>query len=203
MRSHHRNVIVLALATAALLTFASCKSDSDKSDVQKTTAAAIQPGVPGGIFVETRTLTAKVTDIDQAKRAVTLATNSGQKETVTCGPDVRNFAQIRVGDQVTVKVTQELAVYMSPVAPPKDSAAAAVVLAPKGAKPGGIVAATVQVTATVTAIDLQRHKAALRFGDGTTQTVAVRPDVDLTQRKVGELVYIRVTQAIAISVAKP
>lgn len=58
-------------------------------------------------------------------------------------------------------------------------------------------------TATITAIDLKNHKATLRFADGTTQTVAVRADVDLTQRKVGELVYIRVTQAIAISVTEP
>ena len=59
-----------------------------------------------------------------------------------------------------------------------------------------------QVAATVTAIDLKRHRATLEFADGTTHTVDVRPDVDLTQRKVGEKVVIRATESLAISVEK-
>jgi hypothetical protein len=67
----------------------------------------------------------------------------------------------------------------------------------------GVMAATLQITAKVTAIDLKRHKTTLQFPDGTTRTVAVRKDVDLTQRKVGEEVVIRCTEAIAIAVEKP
>ncbi len=87
--------------------------------------------------------------------------------------------------------------------PPSDSAITVVALAPKGAKPGGIVADTMQITAKVTAIDLMCHKATLQFPDGSTRTVAVRNDVDLTQRKVGEHVVIRTTGTLAISVEKP
>jgi hypothetical protein len=59
------------------------------------------------------------------------------------------------------------------------------------------------VTATVTAIDLQSHKATLRFPDGSTRTVAVRRDVDLTKRHVGEEVVIRITEMLALDVQKP
>jgi hypothetical protein len=62
---------------------------------------------------------------------------------------------------------------------------------------------TAKVTAKVTAIDLNHHKATLQFPDGTTRTVAVRKDVDLTRRKVGEEVAIRTTEAVAILAAKP
>jgi phage baseplate assembly protein gpV len=149
-------------------------------------------------------MTATVTDIDAAKRKVTLVTSDGEKTTVKCGPEVINFDQIRVGDQLKATVTEELAVAMAAEgAPPSDGGAAVVALAPKGAKPGGIVANTVQVTAKVTAIDLKHHKATLQFPDGTSKTVAVRPDVDLTQRKVGEEVVIRTTEAVALSVQKP
>jgi hypothetical protein len=86
---------------------------------------------------------------------------------------------------------------------PADGAAQMVALAPKGAKPGGIVAATTKVTAKVTAIDAEHHMATLQFEDGTTHTVAVRPDVDLSKRKVGDKVVIRKTEALAIRVAKP
>lgn len=155
-------------------------------------------------MVQTHKMTATVTDIDAAKRKVTLVTSDGEKTTVKCGPEVINFDQIRVGDQLKATVTEELAVAMAAEgAPPSDGGAAVVALAPKGAKPGGIVANTVQVTAKVTAIDLKHHKATLQFPDGTSKTVAVRPDVDLTQRKVGEEVVIRTTEAVALSVQKP
>jgi hypothetical protein len=87
--------------------------------------------------------------------------------------------------------------------PASEGEAALVALAPKGAKPGGLMANTVQVIAKVTAIDLKHHKATLLFPDGTTKTVAVRKDVDLTKREVGEEVVIRCTEAVAIVVEKP
>jgi hypothetical protein len=64
------------------------------------------------------------------------------------------------------------------------------------------MAHTHQVTATVTAIDIGHHTATLQFPDGQTHTIAVRHDIDLTQRKVGEKVVIRTTDAIAIHVEK-
>jgi hypothetical protein len=198
------NSTTLALFPAALLTLTSCSSTSPTPAGETTSAASFQQGVPGGVVVATHKMTATVTGIDAANRKVTLVTPNGNKTTVKCGPEVINFDQIRVGDQLKVTVAEELAVSMAAEgAPPSDGGAVAVALAPKGAKPGGVVASTVQVTAKVTAIDLKHHKATLQFPDGATKTVAVRQDVDLTQRKVGEEVVIRVTEAVAISVQKP
>jgi hypothetical protein len=78
-----------------------------------------------------------------------------------------------------------------------------VALAPQGAKPGGLMANTVQITAKVKAIDLKAHKATLEFPDGSSKTFAVRKDVDLTKGKVGDEVVIRATEALAVSVSKP
>ena len=204
MKAKTLNLTTLALFPAALLTFTSCSSTSSTPTVETTTATSIQQGVPGGVVVATYKMSASVTGIDAANRKVTLVGPEGKKTTVKCGPEVINFDQIRVGDQLKVTVTEELAVSMAQAgAPSSDGGAVVVALAPKGAKPGGIVANTVQVTAKVTAIDLKGHKATLQFPDGTTRTVAVRKDVDLTQRKVGEEVVIRTTEAVAISVEKP
>src|SRR5262249_33773748 len=114
-----------------------------------------------------------------------------------------NFDQIQVGDQLKLKVAEQLVVFMASDAPPQtEGAVTMVALAPVGAKPGGLVADTIQIKAKVTAIDLKKHKATLQFPDGSEKTVAVRKDVDLTQRKVGEEVVIRCTEAVAISVEK-
>jgi hypothetical protein len=201
MKAKALNTTALALFPAAMLTLTSCSSTPK---VEPTTTAAYQHGVPGGIIIETYKNTATVTAIDAANRKVTLVTPDGRMETFKAGPGVVNFDQIRIGDQVKATLAQQLVVYMAKDAPPaSDGEAALVALAPKGAKPGGLMANTVQVIARVTAIDLKHHKATLRFPDGTAKTVEVRKDVDLTQRQVGEEVVIRCTEALAISVEKP
>lgn len=185
-----------------MLALTSCSSS--KPTAETTSAAVYEQGVPGGVVVETSRLTATVSAIDLGKRKVTIVTPDGEKTSVKCGPDVINFDQIRVGDQVKVTVTEQLAVCMAADAPlASDGEAALVALAPKGAKPGGLMASTVQMTAKIKAINLKHHKATLQFPDGKSKTFAVRKDVDLTQRKVGEEVMIRATESIAISVEKP
>ena len=200
MKDKHVKMPVLMLAVAGTLALSSCSSTPEgKGEV----VAAGQKGVPGGIIVETYQTTAKVTAIDATTRKVTLQMQDGKKTTFKAGPEVVNFPQIQVGDQVKARVTEELAVAMAkPGTQPDNGAAALVALAPVGAKPGGLMAETVQITAKITAINLKGHKATLQFPDGTTHTVAVRKDVDLTQRKVGEEVVIRCTEAIAITVTK-
>jgi hypothetical protein len=169
-----------------------------------TGAAVSIEGVPGGAVVQTYELTATVASMDKATRKVTLLGADGIKKTVKVGPEAINFDQIKVGDQLNVTVAEELVVYVAGEGEsPSDAAAQVVALAPKGAKPGGILAETTQVTARVTAIDVVHRQATLQFEDGTTRTVAVRPDVDLGQRKVGDKVVIRITEALAITVKKP
>ena len=201
MNTNTLKTALLALAPAALLGLTSCSSTL-QGDSTSTTAT--QQGVPGGVVVDTFQTTATVSDIDAANRKVTLVGPDGKKVTYKAGPDVINFDQIRVGDQLKITAARELVVYLAEQgAPPPTGSADLVALAPKGAKPGGLMVSTTQITAKVKAIDLKKHKATLEFPDGTSETYPVRPDVDLTQRSVGEEVVIRLTQAVAITVEKP
>jgi hypothetical protein len=165
---------------------------------------AMQPGVPGGIMVGTYQETATVSAVDKEKRKVTLATADGEKTTLTAGPDMVNFDQLQVGDQVKATVTQQLAVFVRKTEESVGvGGATTVALAAQGAKPGVMVADAVEVNAKVTAIDLKTRKATLQFPDGKSKTFKVRPDVDLTQASVGQTVLIRATQGVAITVEKP
>jgi hypothetical protein len=190
-----------ALLPAAIVALASCSTGPAG---QGTSVTAVQPGVPGGAMVNTYQETATVTGIDRTTREVTLVTPDGAKSTVTCGPDVANFAQIQRGDQVKATVTEQLVVFVrKPGEPAGDGGAAAVALAPIGAKPGVVMAQTQEITAKVQAIDLASRKATLLFPDGTTKTFKVRDDVDLTKQTVGSDVVFRATEGVAISVEKP
>jgi len=116
---------------------------------------------------------------------------------------VVNFNQIKVRDMVRVTITQKLAVNLRKEAQPESAGVAAtVVLAPKGAAPGGVVAATSEVTATVTSVDAQSRKVTLQFVDGTSETVQVGKSIDFSKVNPGDSVTARLTESIAIAVER-
>jgi Cu/Ag efflux protein CusF len=190
--------IVFSMALSAWIT--SCSTAPEGAS---TLTAAFQPGVPGGTQVRTFKTTATVTAIDPATRKLTLAGRDGSESTFKAGPDVVNFDQIHVGDQVKATVAEQLVVFMRQNgAPAGEGESAAIALAPAGAKPGVFLADTAETTAKVHAINLKRHQATLLFPNGKTRTFTVRADVDLNQVKLGDDIVIRATQALAIQVEK-
>jgi len=194
----------LALLFAVLFTIAACATTTPPPPAQVNTATAVQEGVPGGVTVNSIEVTAKVTAIDTKNRKMTLLLPEGDKETVMVPPEAVNFDQISVGDLVKATLIEEVVVYLDEEgASIPDGYAAGVAIAPKGAQPGGVVAGTVKVTATVTAIDQSNRTATVRFNDGSVETFPVRDDIDLSQRKVGEKVVFMVTEMVALSVEKP
>jgi hypothetical protein len=170
----------------------------------ETDAILYQDGVAGGVAVRTRTIRARVAALDTPGRRVTLVDSEGIRQTVTAGPEVVNFDQIRVGDRLKVVATEELVVNLAEPGQATDTAAVGVVdLAPRGAKPGAVAAAVVRSSATIVAIDAEKRTATLRFEDGSTRTLPVRRDIDLGRRKVGEQVVFQATEMIAIGIEKP
>lgn len=184
-----------------LVVLGSCTTISADSE----TTTQIKPGVPGGEVVQTAKIKATVTAIDAAKRKITFVTSKDEKLVLKAGPEVVNFDQIRVGDQLLVTATEQIVVRMAKPGEKTspDASAGIVGLAPVGAKPGLLTAETSQVTATVTAIDAEKRKATLQFEDGTSKKFSIRKDVDLAKRKVGEKVIIEVTETFAILIEKP
>ena len=161
----------------------------------------------GAIIVDTFTTTATVTGIDAAKRKVTMVTPGGSMSTYKAGPEVVNFAQIQIGDQVKAIVTEEVAIYIGSGAPPSATGGVAVAFAPLGAKPGRTVVetsqVTVKVTVKVTAVDAAKHKVTFQLPDGTTKKVKVGSKVDLSTVHPGDNVTVQVSEGLAITVEKP
>ncbi len=195
--------ITTALLITALVICTACTTTSPPPPPTETGSSTFKEGVPGGIMVDTVDVSAKVTAIDTANRKVTLLGPDGEEFTVKAGPEAVNFDQVRVGDLLNVTLTEELVVFLDDegLSAP-DGSAAMVGLAPKGAQPGGVVAATTQVTGTVTAIDQADRTATLQFDDGSKKTFPVRDDIDLSRHKAGEKVVFQITEMIAISVEK-
>ena len=189
--------VALAFLTAAVLSTGACSKPTG------TAQETVIETPDGAIIVDTFTATATVTGIDADKRELVLVTPEGRKTTYKAGPDVVNFSQIQVGDQVKAVLTEEVAVSIDTGASPGGAAAGAVALAPEGAKPGGIMVATTRVTAKVTAVDAKKHKVTFQFADGTTKTVKAGKKVDLSSVQLGTDVTIQVGEGVALSVTKP
>lgn len=194
----------MALLFAVLFMLTACATTTPPPPAQVESSTAIEKGVAGGVTTNTVEVVAKVTAIDMKNRKATLLLADGTKTTVKVPPEAINFDQVKVGDMLKAVLTEQVVVYIDDAgASVPDGYAAGVALAPKGAQPGGIVAETVQITATVTAIDQTSRKATLRFEDGSVKTFPVRDDIDLSQHAVGEKVVFVVTEIVALSVEKP
>jgi hypothetical protein len=160
---------------------------------------------PGGAATIAVTATATVKAIDPEKRIVTLQLSDGTEEQVTCGPEVRNFDQIKVGDEVKAAAVARMVVSIGKggaAAAPADSGPI-IARAPKGAKPGAIIAKTEQITAKVDAVDQDKRTVTLSGIGDKPQTAQVAEDVDLSNVKAGDSVSIEVTKGVALWVEHP
>lgn len=174
---------------------------SGPSGVEETSVV----DVPGGVIVvDTFTATATISAIDTAKRKITLMSSDNKKTTYKAGPEVANFNQLQVGDEVTVALTEEVAVSIDrDGAAPSAAGATGVALAPVGSKPGGVLVDTMQVTAKVTAVDAKSRKVTFELPDGSTKKVRVGKKVDLASVMPGDTVTVQVSEGLAITVDKP
>jgi hypothetical protein len=193
---------MLSVVTVAAL-FIACASFAFGNE-QAATAMKKQAGEPGAIAVMATTATAAVQAVDAAKRTVTLKMPNGKEKTFKLGKDVRNFDQIKVGDKVRTTYVDEVAVYISKAGtPPGGEEVSNVMLAPKGAKPGVIVADTTQMNAKLTAVDAKKRTVTLMGPEGKTKTLKVPKTVNMKGVKKGDDVVVRYTEALAILVEKP
>jgi hypothetical protein len=201
------NRLAIAVLSAGVffvaLTAEQCAAQTT-SPAETTLKVTVEPGEAGGTIEQTTTILVTIDAVEAATRKITLSAEDGSKATFTAGPAIRNFDQLKAGDKFTATLLEKLVVYVRSDKPDKSAAyAAAMARAPKGAKPGGIIAEHYELVASVTSIDTDKRIATLQFSDGKTRTVAVRPDVDLSRYKVGDSVVIEATTALALLSAKP
>jgi hypothetical protein len=209
MKNKMKNLAGAVLIAAVPLLMTACSSTSASPD--STNAASVSQDTGGGpeiargkVIIDAASETATVQSIDKDTRTVVLLHGDGTTSSYECGPDVRNFDQIKVGDQVTATVGESVAMALiKGGVPPAAGTATAVVRAPLGAKPGGRVVDTVGFTAKIVSIDPSTRMVTLQTPDGQNQTLKVGPDIDLTGVNPGDDVGVKVTRAFAVSVTSP
>jgi Cu/Ag efflux protein CusF len=149
--------------------------------------------------------TAVVTHVDQKNRLVTLKASDGREQTVAVGPEVRNLPQVKRGDEVVVTYYESVVFQLLPPGSAEPGAAAAEsgARAEPGQKPGAMGAEAVTVVATVVRVDKTAPSITLKGPDGNVVTLPVRDASKLDPVKVGDLLQISYSQALAVAVERP
>ena len=185
-------ILSTAIAVASALAFPVAAQTT-------SVTAASAPG-KGGI-AETTKVEATITAIDKKTRDVTLKNAKGEEVTVTAGPEVKNFDQMKVGDKVNIEYLEALTLELKKggglVVQRTEQAGA------KGAKPGekpaGVAGRQVKVVADVIDIDAAKQTIKLKGPQRTVDLHIADPEQFKRVAK-GDQVEATYTQAVAVAV---
>ncbi len=154
---------------------------------------------------QSMTITAVVEAINHETRVVTVRPEDGEPITFTASEEARNLDQVAVGDVLTAEYVETISVEVLANDGMQAEAASASAMArtEKGEMPGVAAMDATVVTATVEEINLEKNTFKLKGPDGTINEYLARNPENLKRSKVGDLVVITMTTAVAIVVDKP
>lgn len=174
-------------------------------------AQAQKPGVTGGtvlmsepgkaVVASTAQITATVVAIDKATRTLTLKGPQGKSVDVVAGDEVRNFDQIKVGDQVVAKYVEALSMELMKTrttgAPTENVGA---VRAKPGERPAGAIGREVTALVDVVAVDPKKSIISIKGPRGNVFDLKVQNPDQFKVVKKGDQIQVTYTEALAMSV---
>ena len=166
--------------------------------------SAPAPAMPGKTVVGSVKIRGTIDAIDKEKSTITLKGPKGRTVTLEVR-DPSKLDAVKVGDPVVATYVEAVAyqVRKAGTATPGASMQEARVSSKPGENPAGAIGREVTLTATITAIDKKARTVTLKGPQGNSETVKVKDPKNLEGVKVGDLVDITYTQALAIALDKP
>src|SRR5262245_25808391 len=188
----------LTVLACALLATGVAVAQDKKPGATGGTVVASEPGKAA--IVSTAEITATVVSIDKATRTVTL---KGPKRTVdvVAGDEVRNFDQIKVGDQVMVKYVEALTMELKKTkGKPDAKGEVAAARAAPGSRPAGAIGREITVLADVVAVDPKKSIISLKGPRGNVVDLNVQNPDHFRGVKLADRVEAVYTEALAVAV---
>jgi len=148
-------------------------------------------------------VTAKIEAIDHSNRIVTLKDKEGEVETIYCGPEVKRFSELKVGDTVTFRYYESVILAVrkpgQPSGLPKTTDGPTVKRG-QGARPGATLSRQETATVVVTGIDPKVPSITVLTNDNSRSSFKVEDKNNIKGLAVGDKVEITYTVALLISV---
>jgi hypothetical protein len=169
---------------------------------QAPVGAQIATNAPGKVsMTEGIKASALVTAIDKATRTITLKGPEGRSFDVVAGDAVKNFAQIKVNDEVVVEYIRALTLEVKKGGGPRsrvDSEDA--VRAKSGEKPGVAVGRQVTIVADVIDVNPKEKTITVKGPKGNIVELEVKNPDHFKVVKKGDQIEANYVEAVALSV---
>jgi hypothetical protein len=178
---------------------------------QQSSPAAMPPAaqtpklIDGVGAADVTTLTAKIEAVDHENRTVTLKGPMGRSETLKVDPKVKNFAQVKAGDDIVVKYSEAISVKLEKDVKGRSASVATTgpITAPAGSKPGMAAERQTVIVAKVVDLDPKRQEVLLQGPNNGYAEVKVKDPAVFNDVKVGDHVQVTYTEAVVVDVVTP
>jgi hypothetical protein len=140
------------------------------------------------------------------KRLLSLRGPEGKAATIEVPADVKNLAQVKVGDNLIIKYYESLGAAIKAKGSPSSSStdqAVGVVRAEPGTKPGAALRSIGTTTVKIQSVDKESHTVMFSGPDGYVRVVPVKDPAAqkfVATLKEGDEVELTYTEALAISI---
>jgi Cu/Ag efflux protein CusF len=196
----------VVIAGSMLLTQspAFAQSTTTSAPAEKAPAPAEKAPVRGKSEASVTKIRGTVAGVDKDAGTVTLKGPKGRTVTIEV-KDKSKLDQINVGDPVVAAYMEAVAwrvVKAGSGAAPGVSTQETRVSSKPGETPAGAVGREVTATVTITAIDRKNHTVTVKGPQGGTETIKAKEPKNLEGLKIGDMVEISYSQALAVSLDK-
>ena len=154
------------------------------------------------ITSEMRTETGTIEAIEAASRTITLKKPDGTFVTTTAGPDIKRFAELKIGDTVNARYYENVILRVKRPGEPDVVSSAKGTTGSEQVLPGGTKARQLTITATITAIDPVAPSITFTGPNGWKYSSKVQDKEALAKVKVGDKVDFVWTEAVLVSVER-
>ena len=194
---------------AGIIAIAGCdKGDKtaqpEKAPAVKEAPIAAPQAKPAMYEEIMRTAESTVTAVNHETRQVTLQNSAGESVTFIASDDVRNLAQVEVGDRLIVEYIEAIDIQV--LAPGEAevgvSEAAGASRAELGDKPAGAAISETTLIVVIEAINKENETVTLKGPEGNSKIVKVRNPANLDKVAIGDKVMITYTESLAIVVTE-
>jgi len=150
-------------------------------------------------------VTAKIVAVNAADRTVTVVGPMGKTVTLVAGDRVKNFAQIKAGDEVVLRYAEAVSIALEkgPVGRSETVTNSGPMAAAPGAMPAVGATRTTTIVANVQSIDPKRQVVLLEGPNAGYAEVKVKDPAVFKAVKVNDKVKVTYTEAVLLDVETP
>jgi hypothetical protein len=152
------------------------------------------------ISSEMKTETATIEAIEASTRTLTLKKPDGTFVQTVAGPDIKRFAELKIGDKVTARFYENVVLMLKQPGEKAVDTGGKATTGSEQVLPGGTRAKQRTITATITAIDMNVPSITFTGPNNWKYTSRVQDKEALAKVKVGDKVDIVWTEAVLVSV---